>query len=261
VNNYTFFDTLYIGWPFSTTTKLDAFIFGMSASAGSSNTRKMWMRRVASTGTNNDRTTSVDCDSTGNVIAMVEVVGASAVFSPPAGNFEIVSDWASVKTFTNGTSTVLYHIIVKHSFDGNFLWATNITYANMASMVGTLAVSNDEVYVQFRTSSNITFRNANNSSTTVSNSVLRQFLAKYNSDGFYQWSINILRGASTAYFTTLRTAPSGNVYMEFTFAGIVSITDTTLIVRTFGTATSVGSMLLCVTSTGIANVVCYHDIN
>jgi hypothetical protein len=228
----------------------DAFIIKFEITG----TADPWCVQIASAG--EDKTMSVACDLYGSVYAMVETSNTSNIYSVPVPGQPL----ESVQTFT-GTS-VLYHIIVKLSDEGRFLWATSITYLNMASMEGTLTASGDAVYVQFRTSSNIVFNSTGETtSTSVTNSGLKQFIAKYNTNGVFQWFITISRGTSTTYYTTLRTAPSGNVYVEFTFSGIVTITDTSVVAVTYGIATSVGSMLLFISSTGRATMISYHDVN
>ena len=226
---------------------------GYICKLNNSTTAAPWCVRIGTSTT--DIVNAIATDSAGHLIALVETVGTADIYVAGA------TDWVSVKQFTNGTSIIRYHIILKLNAAGQLVWATQITYLEMSVAYGTLTVSNDEVYVQFRTTSDITFKSTDNTTTTVTNAANRQFVAKYNQAGVYQWCINIIRGVSTAFFSTLTTAPSGNVYLEFTFAGIVTITDTSLVAVTYGTATSVGAMVLLVSSTGRATMITYHDVN
>jgi hypothetical protein len=131
----------------------------------------------------------------------------------------------------------------------------------MTPHMGTLIVSNDEIYVQTRTALSPTFNSFNTTATTtVTTSVMTQFVAKYNSGGLFQWYITIL-GMSSTFYTRLYSPSAGNVYIEFEYSGIVTVVDTSLVSKTFGISTSAGTIMLTVTSLGIVNLVSYTDVN
>jgi hypothetical protein len=147
--------------------------------------------------------------------------------------------------YATGTSLIL----VKLNANGAFKWAASITGTGVSG-ASRLAVYDDEVYVQIKTTAAVTIHDASGVATSVAAASIRQVVCKYTSEGQLAWA------------TYMTGSSASNVVFEnnYVFASAVHLKMTYSNVTIYGTNAPLalptyGSVLLSYNAAGEVAVV------
>jgi hypothetical protein len=185
-----------------------------------------WLQYVIDTsGTGTENSRGIAVDSRGSIY-----VGGTTNQSPVNGLVFRGRGGGSITTTKIDSNTTQSAFVVKYSADGAIQWVTQIGGIIVgASVIGIDVDSSDNIYVFGHTGTNVrilatpTTPIASASSyTTQTNTTFASFIAKYNSNGTFQW-ISFIDGGGDEYAMSL-TVRGNRVYAT----GIMSSHTSTL---------------------------------